>query len=289
MTGDDRRPVVDLRRYSCAFFDVDGTVVVGSTPTPGAPEFVAACRRAGLAVGFITNASMRTPAELLALLERAGVAEPGDYVLTSAVALAQKVRIDGYREILCAGHSGLSSALAAAGLVVHDAADTSVAAVEERRGRLAVALGLFPDQLPAVRPVLEAALSAGCPCYVPTLERSWPTPDGLRPGNGATVDVLRETVDVQPIMCGKPSAVFAAALRTMTGGPRAALVVGDTWAVDVALARAQGWDSLLTLTGTTAADPDRPWMNAGDAGRPWTSAGAPTYVASCLADVIVRT
>lgn len=279
MTRGDQ-PVVDLRRYSCAFFDVDGTVVVGSTPTPGAPEFVAACRRAGLSVGFITNGSMRTPAELLALLRRAGVAEAGDVVLTSAMALAHKVRTDGYRAVLCAGHSGLSSALAAAGLDVHDARHTSVAAVNEQRGRLAVALGLFPDQLAAVRPVLAAALSAGCPCYVPTLERWWPTPDGLRPGNGATVELLRETVDVQPIMCGKPSAVFADALRVLTGGPGAALVVGDTWAVDVALARAQGWDSLLTLTGTTAAEPGRSWPNPDD---------APTYVASCLADVIVRT
>lgn len=279
MTSDDLRPVIDLRRYSYVFFDVDGTVVVGANPTPGAPEFVAACRRAGLRVGFITNATMRTPAELLTLLARAGVAQTGDWTLTSAMALAQQIRADGYRAVLCAGHSGLRSALAAAGLAVHDARDTSVATVEEQRGRLAVALGLFPDQLPAVRPVLEAALSAGCPCYVPTLERCWPTPDGLRPGNGATVELLRETVDVQPIMCGKPSAVFAAALTAMTGAPAAVLVVGDTWAVDVALARTQGWDSLLTLTGTTAADGARPWTTADE---------APTYVAARLADVIVR-
>jgi ribonucleotide monophosphatase NagD (HAD superfamily) len=48
--------------------------------------------------------------------------------------------------------------------------------------------------------------------------------------------------------------------------------------VDVALARAQGWDSLLTLTGTTAADD----------GRPRADAGAPTYVVSRLADAIAR-
>lgn len=58
-----------------------------------------------------------------------------------------------------------------------------------------------------------------------------------------------------------------------------ALVVGDTWAVDVALARAQGWDSLLTLTGTTAADAAAPWATADE---------APTSVAARLSDVIVR-
>lgn len=72
MTSGEPWPVIELNRYSTVLFDVDGTVVVGSTPTPGAPEFVAACRRAGLQIGFITNASMRTPAELITMLRAQG-------------------------------------------------------------------------------------------------------------------------------------------------------------------------------------------------------------------------
>lgn len=242
---------IDLRDYAQILFDMDGTVSLGDAATAGAVAFVDACREAGAAIGFITNASMPTSTQIGKMLASIGVGAPGDVLMTSAMALADEVS-ESYSTVVCAGHPGLRAALLAAGLEVVGA-DTARAA-DLVGADIAVALGLFPHQLGPYERSLIAFLDAGAPCYVPTVETTWPTPHGLKPGNGQTIAHLRRKVDFDPIVCGKPSRLFARRLRQRWHLREPVLVVGDSWQADIALAVDNDWDSILLLTGTTSQD-----------------------------------
>ncbi|MDI1288919.1 MAG: HAD hydrolase-like protein, partial [bacterium] len=245
---------LDLMDYATVLFDIDGTLLIGESLTPGAHEFVSACRSAGASIGFVTNASMPTFQQIAALLASHGLGRPGDLLVTAAVTVAAEIVRQGYQTVVCAGHAGLASSLVHAGLEVIPADSPAARSLARAPGSVALAVGLFPDELPPVREHLEILLRAGVPCFVPTVEPHWPTPDGLKPGNGAVLASLQETIDFTVIICGKPSDVFAEELKRSRELREPLLVVGDTAAADVALARANGWHSLLLLTGSTTRD-----------------------------------
>lgn len=242
---------IDLRDYSQVLFDMDGTVAIGDKATPGAVEFVDACRNAGAAIGFITNSTMPTSAEIGRRLAAIGVGKPGDALMTAAMALADEVS-EKYSTVVCAGHRGLQTALLAAGLEVISA-DSALAA-DLVGDDVAIAVGLLPHQLDPYKRNLVSLLEADAPCYVPTMETIWPTPSGLEPGNGQTIAKLQEAVRFEPIVCGKPSRKFAHWLKYRWHLREPVLVVGDSWQADIALAADNGWDSVLLLTGATSPD-----------------------------------
>ncbi len=252
ITGAPR--VLDLMDYASVLFDLDGTLVIGESATPGARAFVSACRNTGASIGFVTNASMPTFQEIASLLASKGFGGPGDVLVTAGVSLAAEVVRRGFQTVVCAGHPGLESALYQAGLEVIPADSAEARTMVVDPDRVALALGLFPEELPRVRETIHELLLAGVTCFVPTMEPHWPTPDGLKPGNGAVVADLRQGVDFTPVNCGKPSAVFSSELRRLRELREPLLVVGDTSSADVALAIANGWHSLLLLTGSTRKD-----------------------------------
>jgi HAD superfamily hydrolase (TIGR01450 family) len=257
--------MIDLKDYAHVLFDMDGTVVIGDEPMPGAVDFVDACRDAGAAVGFITNASMPTATDIGRRLASVGIGLPGDVLMTSSIALADEIS-ERFDTVVCAGHRGLRAALLASGLEV--VAADSARAAELVGADVALAIGLFPHQVDPYTPNLVSFLEAGAPCYVPTMEVTWPTPRGLKPGNGRTIAHLQSLVHFEPIVCGKPSRVFAQRLRRRWHLREPILVVGDSWQADVALAEDNGWDSILLLTGTTSGsdldDRTDPTLVAGD-------------------------
>jgi HAD superfamily hydrolase (TIGR01450 family) len=246
--------VLDLMDYATVLFDLDGTLLIGEATTPGAEAFVAACRDTGASIGFVTNASMPTFQQIASLLAARGLGGPGDLLVTAGATLAAEIVRRGYQTVVCAGHAGLASALFQAGLEVIPAESATARSMAADPSRVALALGLFPDELPRVQRTLEGLLRAGVTCFVPTVEPHWPTPDGLKPGNGAVIAALRQAVSFNPIVCGKPSEVFAEELRRSRELREPLLVVGDTSQADVALAHANDWHSLLLLTGSTTRD-----------------------------------
>ena len=76
----------DCPRYRAVLFDVDGTVVSGRKPLPGANETLHWLRSDGTPFLFLTNDSHHSPAEKAALICRAGVkATPEEVVACSHV------------------------------------------------------------------------------------------------------------------------------------------------------------------------------------------------------------
>jgi HAD superfamily hydrolase (TIGR01450 family) len=251
--------------HDVALLDLDGVVYVGPEAVPGVPDALAAARRAGLRLGFVTNNASRTPDDVARHLTELGVpAEPGD-VITSAQAAATVVatRWGAGARILPVGGPGVAAALTAAGLTV-------VASAEDRPQAVVQGYGTQVGWVQLAEAVV--AIRGGARHVATNTDATIPSPRGRLPGNGALVGVVTGVTGQAPLVTGKPDPAMHAECVRRTGARRP-LVVGDRLDTDIESARRAGAPSLLVFTGVTdpaallAANPDqRPDLLAADAG-----------------------
>jgi len=252
------------RRYDLAMLDLDGVVYVGPDAVQGAPDHVAAARRAGMRVAFITNNAARPPATVAAQLCELGVDADPDDVVTSAQAAARLLddRLGSGARVVVLGAEGLSEAVSAAGLEPVGVDDDAEAVVT----------GYGPDVL--WRHIMRAAVRIrdGLPWVACNTDMTIPTAYGVAPGHGVLVETLRRFSGVEPEVAGKPARPLLDETVRRCGGERP-LMVGDRLDTDIEGAHAAGVDSLLVLTGVTglaelvAAGPElRPTYVSADLG-----------------------
>ena len=97
--------------------DMDGVLVHGSTPIPGANEFLQRLRDKGRRFMVLTNNPTYTPRDLSARLDRIGMSVPPNSIYTSAMATAAFMhRQLPRRQRLCAGRCGPVGSTARCGL-----------------------------------------------------------------------------------------------------------------------------------------------------------------------------
>jgi HAD superfamily hydrolase (TIGR01457 family) len=245
-------------RYDALVFDLDGVLYRGEHAVAHAPESVAALRRAGARMIFLTNNSSRTPEQVAGTLRAIGVDAHPSEVVTSALATAELLAPRGGTAYVI-GQDGIRRALAGAGIEVVDGEPARVYHVV-----VGIDVEVTYDKLRTACVLVER----GARLVATNADRSFPAAGALWPGAGALLAVVTETTGAVPEVVGKPSApVFETARRR--AGASAPLVVGDRLDTDIAGAAGLGWDSLLVLTGvTTLADletsPIRPTFVAED-------------------------
>jgi len=226
-------------------FDLDGVVYLGEEVVAAAPAALDQVRGLGVRVAFVTNNSYRPPDRVVEKLNRLGVkAAPGE-VLTSAQAAVRLLGgPDGLAgvKVMVVGGPGLRQALEAAGAWLVDGAawrDTEV-----------VAVGFDPDLTYTKVRDATLAIRAGARFVGSNPDTTLPAPDGLWPGAGATLALLRASTGVRPEVAGKPERTLletaAAAL-----GPGPYLMVGDRADTDLDGAHRLGWATALVLSGVT--------------------------------------
>jgi HAD superfamily hydrolase (TIGR01450 family) len=244
-----------INAYDAVLLDLDGCVWVGSSPTRGAPEAIAALRAAGKALAFVTNDSRHSPEEYVRKLWSLGIQASLDEVVTVGGAIQHVLaeRPPGrpayvigspaiYRHVTDAGHrivNGTPRAAAAEVVVFASHDDLHFA---EMRG--------------AVQAVL-----AGAELIATDRDGSYPSADGMAPGTGAFLAALEYATGATGRVVGKPEPqLFHTALDRLA--PGRALVIGDRLESDLAGAAAAGLDAAIVLTGVTsraaaeaAADP----------------------------------
>ncbi|MGF1662296.1 MAG: HAD-IIA family hydrolase, partial [Kineosporiaceae bacterium] len=233
--------------------DIDGVVVAGRRTLPGAGSAVAAARRAGVPVRFVTNNASRSPAEVASSLVAAGVTAAPPEVVTSAVVAIDLVRErvasrpgPGAGVIAVVGGSGLLDPAAAAGLA-------AAPAVDVRPGDAAALVQGFSPDL-GWRDLAAAArhARAGTWWVATNLDPTLPTEDGPAPGNGSLVAAVRTAAGRGPdAVAGKPDPVMVrrALSPAARADPAGAVMVGDRLDTDVAAARAAGVTAALVLSG----------------------------------------
>jgi HAD superfamily hydrolase (TIGR01457 family) len=245
-------------RYDALLFDLDGVVYRGDDAVEGAPETLDAVRDAGASVVFLTNNSSRTPERVAEKLVRLGIEAAPDEVMTSAVATADMLALQGGGTAYVIGGEGVTRALQNAGIAVVDG--------EPPRVDLVV-VGIDDDFTYARLRTASVLVQRGARLVATNADRTFPATRGeLWPGAGALVAALEVATGVAAEVVGKPHApLFEAALRRSGGSTP--LVIGDRLDTDIAGANALGWDSMLVLSGVSTE------VELGD------SPFRPTYVA----------
>ena len=220
--------------------DLDGVMWLGPQPIPGSARAVARLRAAGHEVVFVTNSSARPVADVEAALADHGVEARGA-VVTSAGAAAGLLE-PGERVLVCGG-PGLEEAVAArdAEAVVVGPADPGPID--------AVVCGYWPGIDHARLRWAATAVHRGARLLASNDDATYPTPEGLVPGSGATLAAVERAAGTRAVVAGKPHPPMADALRARLGDR--GTVVGDRPDTDGLLAEALGWRFTLVLSGVT--------------------------------------
>jgi HAD superfamily hydrolase (TIGR01450 family) len=232
--------------YDTALLDLDGVVYAGGDAIAHAVESLETARGHGMRLAYVTNNAARTPRTVAEHLTRLGVPASADEVITSAQAVARLIaeQVPAGAKVLAVGGQGLFEALRERGLEPVESADDSPAAAVQ---------GYSPELRWAQLAEIAHAVNRGVPWFASNTDLTIPSARGIAPGNGAAVEVVRiATGGRRPQVAGKPLPPMhrETVLRT---GARRPLVVGDRLDTDIEGANAGGVDSLLVLTGVTAA------------------------------------
>jgi HAD superfamily hydrolase (TIGR01450 family) len=262
----------DLANYDACVFDLDGTVWLGATdPIPGAADFLQRCRDEGKRIAYATNAIVHAPETLADRLCEAGLARPGEPVVTSGLVITRTLAARGVERVAAVVPEALVSSLAGAGLEVLRPEDVDPADFGPIDASRALVMASFRAATIGSIERLGRLAAAGHPLFLSSRDPGFPVTGGIEPGGGVLFAALTTMYDVTATVLGKPSPEYAATVADAVGGPDARIaMIGDSQRADIGIAVELGCDSVL-LTGYSVRpiDPALP---------------APTFVAPTLAE-----
>lgn len=231
----------NMKQYRNYLMDMDGVLVRGKTPIPGAQRFIDALNEHGIQYLVLTNNPMYTPRDLAHRLQTSGLQVPIDRIFTSAIATArflQRQRPNGKAFVI--GESGLTDAIHSAGYVMTETEPDYVVLGETHGYNVA-------QITKAVR-----LIAAGARFVATNPDPSGPTEDGLVPACGAMAALIKEATGVTPYFIGKPNPyMMRSALNFLGAHSEETIMIGDRMDTDIVGAVSSGLDTALVLTGVT--------------------------------------
>jgi 4-nitrophenyl phosphatase len=233
---------LDLAVIKGLLIDMDGVLYRGQAPIPGADRFVAFLRCQGIPFLLLTNNSSLTPDQYVAKLGNMGIEARADEILTSAQATARYLAQQephGARMYVI-GREGLRQALMKQGFVV----------VEGQADYVVVGWDweLTYTQLKQATLLIRA----GARFIATNPDLTFPSEEGIIPGNGAILAALEVATDVKPLVIGKPQAtIFQLALAQLGMDGQGVAVLGDRLETDVLGGQQMGLRTLFVLSGVT--------------------------------------
>lgn len=223
--------------------DLDGVVWVGRELVPGAVETLGKLLADGTAIVFVTNNSVKQPAEYAARLRDIGIPIADDRVLTggavTARLAAEKAGSGGTAFVI--GAPGFKETVAAAGLrlLEGEAAQSADAVVVSAHREFD-----YAELLTATR-----ALEAGAALFGTSRDPTLPMPGGAWPGTGATLAAVETASGKQAETGGKPEPHLFDQARALIPDATRVAIVGDRIASDIEGGRRAGLATVLVLTG----------------------------------------
>ncbi len=224
--------------------DMDGVLIHEGTPIPGAGEFISKLRESGKPFLVLTNNSIYTQRDLHARLARMGLDIPAENIWTSALATAKFLstqRPGGTAYVI--GEAGLTTALHDAGYVLTDSEPDFVVLGETRTYS-------FEALTKAIRLINQGARFI---CTNP--DETGPSTEGVLPATGSVAALITKATGVDPYFVGKPNPLMMReALNTAGAHSETAVMIGDRMDTDIVAGMEAGMETILVLTGLTAAD-----------------------------------
>ncbi|GIX49451.1 MAG: acid sugar phosphatase [Candidatus Tectimicrobiota bacterium] len=221
--------------------DMDGVLVRGNRPIPGAPDFIARLQAAGIPFLVLTNNSFFTPRDHQARLQAMGFDIPAAAIFTSALATAaflHRQRPHGTAYVV--GEAGLTTALHDIGYTLTEHAPEYVVlgeTVSFSFERLSTALRL---------------IAAGARFIATNPDVVGPSEHGVVLACGAVAAMIAAATGVKPYFVGKPNPLMMrAALRQLGVHSEDAVMIGDRMDTDIVAGTESGMETVLVLTGVT--------------------------------------
>ena len=223
------------------FIDMDGVLMRGAVPIPGAPEFIGRLAERGANFLLLTNNSMYTPRDLRLRLERSGLPVPAESIYTSAMATARFLHSqhpEGTAYVI--GESGLTTALHEQGYTLTEA-DPRYVVVGETTSYS------FESIARAIRLV-----TAGARFISTNPDVAGPSEAGTIPATGALAALISSASGVKPYFVGKPNPLMMrTALNAIDAHSEDSVMIGDNMDTDVIMSLESGLETILVLSGVT--------------------------------------
>lgn len=238
----DKTPLRDL---DALLLDMDGTVYLGPSPIPGAPEFIAYLKASDRRHLFFTNNPTRDAAAYAARLTGMGIEASPDDVLTAGDATVRYLRDHTpHRRLFVLGVPSFEEQLRRAGFELTDEAPEAVVLS-------------FDKTLTYAK--LERAcllLRQGLPYFATNPDTTCPTEYGYIPDCGSMAALLQAASGREPLFIGKPSAEMARlGMEKLGVEPARTAMVGDRLYTDMEMGHRAGLTTILVLSGeATEAD-----------------------------------
>ncbi|QKY18998.1 HAD-IIA family hydrolase [Halolamina sp. CBA1230] len=237
--------------YHGAILDVDGTILRGEEPLPGADVGLATLDARGVRRLFVSNNPTRPPAAYAETLRRAGIdAEPDEILTAGASTVAYLGRHHAGETVYLVGERGLREQLENAGFDVVVAGkhgnpergvDVAVVSIDREFD--------YDTLTTAARTVRSEAL----PIVGSDPDAVIPAAEGDVPGSGAMIAAVTGTVEREAeAVLGKPHAITRElALDRLDCDAADCLVIGDRLDTDIALGADAGMTTVLVRSGVT--------------------------------------
>jgi HAD superfamily hydrolase (TIGR01450 family) len=231
-------------------FDLDGTVYRGEALIPGADETIAALRRAGRRVAFLSNKPLQTRADYARKLTTLGIPTRDDEVINSSLVLARHLAtLDPGAPVFVIGEPPLIAELVAHGFDVR----------RDHHVRWVVIAFDRTFDYAKLDVALQAVRRSNARLIATNPDRTCPTEDGEIPDCAGMIAAVEAVTSRQvETIVGKPSPIILdVALATLGVAAREAVMVGDRVETDIVMGKRLGLTTVLVLSGITAADDPR--------------------------------
>ncbi len=221
--------------------DMDGVLVRGRTPIPGATDLIDLLTERKIPFLVITNNPLYTPRDLAHRLQTGGINIPAESIFTSALATARFLshqKPDA--KVFVIGEAGLHEAIYTAGLIMTDYQPDYVV-LGETNGY---------NQLEITKAM--RLIERGAHFIATNPDPSGPTEEGLVPACGAMAALIEKATGVSPFFVGKPNPLMMRqALNHLGVHSEDTVMIGDRMDTDIIAGVSSGMETYLVLTGVT--------------------------------------
>ena len=227
----------------CWLTDMDGVLVHEDKALPGAAEFLDRLVEKQRRFLVLTNNSIFTPRDLAARLARTGLHVPEESIWTSALATADflATQLPGGSAYVI-GEAGMTTALHEVGYTLTDTDPDYVVLGETRTYS-------FEAITRAVR-----LIGRGARFIATNPDVTGPSPEGPLPATGSVAAMITRATGADPYFVGKPNPMmFRSAMNRIEAHSESTMMVGDRMDTDVVAGIEAGLETILVLSGSTAA------------------------------------